>query len=89
MNPHNIERIATLANGTQLLISTQRFESGSFACQLYVANPDQAVPSALQEISHHFEASTCLEAQEHARIYAQRLYPDVADQMKKPPYLIK
>jgi len=84
----NADPIATFSDGSQLLVSTQHSKEGSFACELYMASTGHKGRVDLQVVSNHMEASTCLEAQESAYGYAQRLYPGNADGMKKPPYLI-
>ncbi|MGQ0811234.1 MAG: hypothetical protein ACT4OO_08415 [Nitrospiraceae bacterium] len=84
----NTDPLITLSDGSQLLISTQYSQEGSFACLLYVANLGAEDRLDLRLISNPPGASTCLEAQEIAYSYARRLYPGVAGGMKKPPYLI-
>ncbi len=88
MGTMNVDPIATLPDGSQLLVSTQHSRDSSFTCELYVASPDHEGRLDLRVVSDHLEASTCLGAQGIAYCYAQRLYPGTADGMKKPPYLI-
>ena len=88
MGTINVDPIATLPDGSRLLISTQHSKEGSFSCELYVASPGEEGRLDLRVVSQHLEAATCLQAQEIAYGYAQRLYPSTADGMKKPPYLI-
>ena len=84
----NIDPIWVFADGKQLLISTQHSGDGRFTCGLYVARlgPDDRLD--LRVLTGHFESSTCLEAQESAYRGARSMYPETADGMKKPPYLI-
>ncbi|HET8579506.1 MAG TPA: hypothetical protein VFL31_00760 [Nitrospiraceae bacterium] len=88
MGRMNLDPLATFPDGSQLLVSTQSSREGRFTCELYVASPGTEGSVSLRVISNHYEASTCLEAQEIAYSQAQRLYPGTADGMKKPPYLI-
>ncbi len=88
MGTLNVDPIATFPDGSRLLVSTQYSKERSFTCELYVASPGCEGRSDLRVVSDHLEASTCLQAQEIAYGYAQRLYPGTADGIKKPPYLI-
>ena len=93
MGKMNADPLATLPDGSQLLVSTQYSRERHFTCELYVSSPGVSSPGEegsidLRVISNHCDAPTCLEAQEIAYSYAQRLYPGKADGMKKPPYLI-
>ncbi|MEE9148388.1 MAG: hypothetical protein V3U27_13415 [Candidatus Tectomicrobia bacterium] len=88
MGTMNVDPVATLADGSRLLVSTQYSKERSFTCELYLASPGCEGRPDLRSVSDHLEASTCLRAQEIAYGYAQRLYPGIADGMKKPPYLI-
>ncbi len=88
MGKLNVEPITTFPDGSRLLVSTQYSKEGGFSCELYVAGPGDEGRLDLRAVSHHFEASTCFQAQESAYGYAQHLYPNTADGMKKPPYLI-
>jgi len=88
MGKMNADPLATLPDGSQLLVSTQYSRERHFTCELYVSSPGEEGTIDLRVISNHCDASTCLEAQEIAYSYAQRLYPGTADGMKKPPYLI-
>ena len=88
MGKMNADPLATLPDGSQLLVSTQYSREVGFTCELYVSSPGEEGSVDLRVISNHCEASTCLEAQGIAYGYAQRLYPGTADGMKKPPYLI-
>ncbi len=84
----NVDPITTFPDGSQLLISTQCSKEGSFTCGLYVATTDGKERLDLRMVTDHLAASTCLEAQQLAFGYAQRLYPGTAVDMKKPPYLV-
>jgi len=88
MGKMNADPLATFSDGSQLLVSTQYSRQGHFTCELYVSSPGVEGNVDLRVISNHCDASTCLQAQEIAYSYAQRLYPGTADGMKKPPYLI-
>ena len=84
----NVEPLATFGDGSQLLVSTQPSGEGRFSCGLYLASPGREGHVDLRVVSNQFEAATCLEAQTIAYSYAQRMYPDRAGLMKKPPYLL-
>lgn len=84
----NAEPIATLSDGSELLISTESGRDGRFTCALYVSNPSESGVRGMRMVSSYHEAATCLEAQHHAYGQAQRLYPRLAEAMRKPPYLI-
>ena len=84
----NVDPIATFPDGSQLLVSTHYSREGCFTCGLYVALSGDEGRLDLRAISNQHEAATCLEAQEIAYHYAQRLYPGTAVGMKKPPYLL-
>ena len=84
----NIDPIWVFADGSQLLISTQHSGEGRFTCGLYVGSQGPEDRLDFREVTGYFESSTCLEAQESAYRRAQSLYPDTAEGMKKPPYLI-
>ncbi len=88
MSRLNLDLLTTFPDGSHLVISTQYSRTGEFSCALYTATIEQDDQAAFQIISNHLSAPTCLGAQEHAYGYALRLYPRVAELMKKPPYLI-
>jgi hypothetical protein len=89
MAPMNIEPMTTFRDGSLLLLSTQYVGDANFRCELYVSTTGYKEQADLRMVSgYSVEASTCREAQERAYVYAVRLYPDAASQMKKPPYLI-
>jgi hypothetical protein len=86
----NVEPITTFSDGSTLLVSTRYIGDANFRCELFVSLPGRrAEQRTLQSVcAYHFEAPTCVLAQEQAYIYAMRLYPKAGDGMKKPPYLI-
>ncbi len=84
----NVDPLATFADGSHLLVSTQISKDGTVACELYVAQPDEAERLSLRAVSNQCVAETCLAAQESAYHSATRLYPNEALTIKKPPYLI-
>lgn len=84
----NAEPIATFSDGSELLISTESGRDGRFACVLYRSKPSEAGVRGIQMVSSYHEGATCLEAQHQAYGQAQRLYPGLADTMRRPPYLI-
>lgn len=84
----NADPLTTFPDGSRLLVTTRYSRETSFSCELYVAIPGDGDRLVLRSVAQHFEATTCLRAQEIAYDYAQRLYPATADRMKKPPYLI-
>lgn len=88
MSRLNLDLLMTFADGSHLVISTQRSRDGDFSCALYMATIAADDGAAFQMLSNHLEASTCLGAQEQAYNYAIRHYPKAALEMKKPPYLV-
>lgn len=88
MSRLNLDLLMTFADGSHLVISTQRSRDGDFSCALYTATIAADDGAAFHMISNHLEAATCLGAQEHAYNYAIRHYPKAALEMKKPPYLV-
>lgn len=88
MGKLNVDPITTFPDGSHLLISTEYSKDGSFTCGLYVATVGEEERLHLRMVTEHLAASTCLEAQQLAYGYAQRLYPGTAEGMKKPPYLV-
>ena len=88
MSRTNMDPIITFPDGSHLLISTACSKEGSFSCALYTATIAADDHGTFRIISNHLDAATCLVAQEDAYSYAQRLYPQSATTMKRPPYLI-
>ena len=84
----NEDPIWVFPDGSQLLVSTQNSGEGRFTCGLYMASQGRQNRLDLRIVSGPFESSSCLEAQEYAFLRAQSLYPDTANGMKTPPYLI-
>ena len=84
----DIEPLAVFPDGSQLLASTRYSGEGSFSCELYITSLSAASEYTLRPVSDQLQATTCLGAQELAYDYAQRLYPQAASRMKRPPYLI-
>lgn len=84
----NVDPLTTFSDGSQLLISTQWSKEGTFTCGLYVASTRDEERLDFRMVTDHLAAATCLEAQQLAYGYAQRLYPGTAVGMKKPPYLV-
>jgi hypothetical protein len=88
MSRMNVDPLATLPDGSQLVVSTQHTGQDGFTCELFEANPGARNGWELRVVSNHFEGATCLAAQTFAFDYAKRLYPHSAVQIKEPPYLI-
>ena len=88
MSRINLDPLITFSDGSHLVISTQCSKEGDFSCALFTAIIAADDGANFNMISNHLEASTCLGAQEHAYSYALRHYPQAAELMKKPPYLI-
>jgi hypothetical protein len=84
----NLEHLMTFADGSFLAISTACSKEGEFSCTVYSAlETDDRM--GFRAISNHLLlASTCMSAQEQAYYWTLRLYPQAAESMKKPPYLI-
>ena len=84
----NLERLMTFADGSFLAISTACSKEGDFSCTVYNAL-EMDNRTTFHVISNHLlMAQTCLSAQEQAYSWTLHLYPQAADLMKKPPYLI-
>ncbi|MFM8552234.1 MAG: hypothetical protein ACKOCD_08005 [Nitrospiraceae bacterium] len=88
MGKMNVEPLITFADGSQLLVSSQYVGTGSFACELYLSMPCTTERLNLRAVSDHLEAPTCREAQEIAFAQACRQFPNSANCIKGPPYLI-
>ncbi len=88
MSRNNLDPLMTFADGTHLVISTQCLKEGDFSCALYSAVIQADDQAAFRVLSDQLLASTCMSAQEHAYNYALRLYPRIAESIKRPPYLI-
>lgn len=88
MGKLNVEPIMTFADGSQLLVSTQYTGTGGFSCELYLSTPCERDKLDLRVVSANLEAPTCREAHEGIFHHAQRQFPNIADAIKQPPYLI-
>ncbi len=84
----NLDPLLTFPDGSHLVISTLRLNTGDFSCTLYTATVSVNDDAAFRMISNHLEASTCIAAQEYAYSHAVQLFPRSAESLKKPPYLI-
>jgi hypothetical protein len=84
----NRDTVVELSQGARLFVSTQREGEHGFRCAIIESHsPDGEIVNC-RIISDGFEGVTCLQAQTDAYQYARRLYPNFAEQMKNPPYLI-
>jgi hypothetical protein len=88
MSRTNLDPLMTFPDGSHLVVSTQCSKEGDFSCALYSAVVAKDDGAAFMLMSSHLGADTCLAAQQHAYDCAVRLFPRVADTLKKPPYLI-
>jgi hypothetical protein len=85
----NIDPMMIFQDGSRLLVSTKYIGDANFKCDLYVSTQCNENKLELRIVSpYSIEATTCREAQEKAYFHALRLYPNAANGMKKPPYLI-
>ena len=84
----NRDPVVVVRQGTELFVATQREGDDTFRCSIVESYAPEGEASNCRIVSEGFEGGTCLQAQTDAYDYARRLYPTVADQMKKPPYLI-
>lgn len=86
----NVEPMVTFADGTVLVLSTQYVGDSNFRCELYHASPVTREGTTDFRIvtRYHIEAASCLAAQDKAYVQALDLYRHVAEDIKKPPYLI-
>lgn len=88
MSRRNLEPLMTFSDGSYLAISTEYSKEGHFSCSVYsvVETGDRM---AFRNVANYLlSAPTCLNAQEQAYSCAIRLFPDAAEVMRKPPYLI-
>lgn len=81
----NHDPIATLADGSRLVLSTRYIGEVNFRCELHrvVGSSSESERGASV---YMVEAGTCREAQALAYAYAARMY--MHSVIKKPPYLI-
>ena len=90
MSRINFNPLLTFPDGSHLVISTQCSVGGDFSCALYSAVVETDDHAALQVISNHFAASTCLSAQEYTYSHTLRLYAaPVNDEKTTVPHLAK
>lgn len=88
MSQMNVDPLTTFADGSQLFVSTLYDGEGRFSCGLYVFRPGEKNGQDLRAVADLIDAPTCCQAQELAYRHARRRYPESAQGMKEPPYLI-
>ena len=84
----NLDPLLTFPDGSQLVVRTQKSDDGSFTCELFLARFKWDDQLDLASISGEFKGTSSWMAQGCAYRTAQRIYPQMTDQIKKPPYLI-
>ena len=82
----NHDAIATLPDGSRLVLSTRYVGDANFRCELYRSVDAQPRLFDAGDSVYQVEAPTCREAQSLACAHATRLYGGSV--IKKPPYLI-
>ena len=82
----NHDAIATLPDGSRLVLSTRYIGDTNFRCELY--RTVDAMPRTFEvgDSLYQVEAPTCREAQSLACTHVTRVYQGSV--VKKPPYLI-
>ena len=89
MSKMNVESLVTFSDGSQLIVSTYYTGEGRFSCELFVRVLQGEENYKLQSVSNLLlEARTCKEAQDSAYRFALDRFPDLANVIKAPPYLI-
>ena len=84
----NLDPLLTLPDGSLLVVSTQYSGEGFFTCELFIARSTYDGDGEFDSVSGHMQRPSSMDAQDFAYGAAQRLYPDMKDGIKKPPYLI-
>ena len=82
----NHDPIATLSDGSRLVLSTRYIGEANFRCELHRLVDSHTRGADLATSVYTVEAATCREAQSLAYAHAARIY--VSSVIKKPPYLI-
>ena len=82
----NHDLIATLPDGSRLVLSTRYIGDTNFRCELYRTVDSEQLMFNIGDSVYRVEAPTCREAQSLACAHATRIYGGSV--VKKPPYLI-
>lgn len=86
--PSQMDLMFTFKDGQELVLNTWHEGKGIFYCELFRRVIDTHGDQTCRSASPTLDGHSCQEAQEAAYSYAKNSYPPVAEQIKKPPYLI-
>jgi len=84
----NLDPLVTFSDGSHLVVSTEHSGDGLFTCELFVVRSSYDGRLIFVSVSMLMRRTSSMGAQDCAYRSAQRLYPKVTDDIKKPPYLI-
>ena len=85
MSRLNLDPLMTFRDGSHLVISAQQSAGGEFSCLWYSTMMENDDRITFKVLSHHFDTSTCLSAQQFAYDDAFRFYPSAATVLKNHP----
>lgn len=88
MGNMNVELIITFTDGSPLLVRSHYSGAGSCTCELYLSVPCKNGKLDLRACRTTLKRPPCREAQDIVFHYARRQFPDSANAIKEPPYLI-
>ncbi len=86
--PLQMDLMFTFKDGQALVLNTWHEGKGIFYCELFRRVTDMHGDETYSSASPTLDGQSCKEAQEAAYSYAKDSYPPVAEQIKRPPYLI-
>jgi hypothetical protein len=86
--PLQMDLMFTFKDGQQLVLNTWHEGKGIFYCELFRRVVDLHGDETYSSASPTLDGHSCREAQEAAYSYAKDSYPPIAEQIKRPPYLI-
>lgn len=84
----NMDPLLVFPDGSQLVVSTTFSGEGYFTCELFLLRFRFDGQGEFDSVSGHMQRSSSMDAQGFAYEVAQRLYPEMKNGIKKPPYLI-
>lgn len=84
----NLDPLIKFSDGSQLVVSTQASGEGYFCCELFILRSRYDGQLEFDSVSGQMQRPSSMDAQDFAFGSAQRLYPNMKDGIKKPPYLI-
>jgi hypothetical protein len=86
--PSQMDSMFTFKDGQELVLNTWHDGKGIFYCELFRRVTDMHGDQTCNSTSPTLDGHSCKEAQAAAYSYARDSYPPVAEQIKRPPYLI-